>query len=147
MLAIEAIKKINLSNLPPLSLLTGDDLGQFELLKEQLLKQIEFNAADLNYALFDMKEADYQQVELDLVSLPFFSDEKIIILDHFIDITTAKKRNLSDDELKKLAAELKKRCGCGGSVKDGNIEIQGEKRDLLKQLLEQKGFKVKLAGG
>ena len=46
--------------------------------------------------------------------------------------------DLSDDELKKLAAELKKRCGCGGSVKDGNIEIQGEKRDLLKQLLEQK---------
>ena len=55
--------------------------------------------------------------------------------------------DLSDDELKKLATELKKRCGCGGSVKDGNIEIQGEKRDLLKQLLEQKGFKVKLAGG
>lgn len=55
--------------------------------------------------------------------------------------------DLSDDELKKLAAELKKRCGCGGSVKNGNIEIQGEKRDLLKQLLEQKGFAVKLAGG
>ena len=55
--------------------------------------------------------------------------------------------DLADDEIKKLAAELKKRCGCGGSVKDGNIEIQGEKRDLLKQLLEQKGFKVKLAGG
>lgn len=55
--------------------------------------------------------------------------------------------DLPDDELKKLAAELKKRCGCGGSVKAGNIEIQGEKRDLLKQLLEQKGFKVKLAGG
>lgn len=55
--------------------------------------------------------------------------------------------DLSDDELKKLAAELKKRCGCGGSVKNGTIEIQGEKRDLLKQLLEQKGFTVKLAGG
>ena len=91
MLAIEAIQKNKFNpNLPPLTVLTGDDLGQFELLKEQLLKQIEFNAADLNYALFDMKEADYQQVELDLVSLPFFSDEKIIILDHFIDITTAK---------------------------------------------------------
>lgn len=48
--------------------------------------------------------------------------------------------DLSDDELKKLAAELKKRCGCGGSVKNGIIEIQGEKRDLLKQLLEQKGL-------
>ena len=54
---------------------------------------------------------------------------------------------LSDEELKKLAAELKKRCGCGGSVKNGMIEIQGEKRDLLKQLLEQKGFTVKLSGG
>jgi len=62
-------------------------------------------------------------------------------------IKSYQPRQLSDDELKKLAAELKKRCGCGGSVKDGNIEIQGEKRDLLKQLLEQKGFKVKLAGG
>lgn len=55
--------------------------------------------------------------------------------------------DLSDSELKLLAAELKKRCGCGGAVKEGNIEIQGEKRELLKSLLEQKGFKVKLAGG
>ncbi|MXN87934.1 stress response translation initiation inhibitor YciH [Pasteurella canis] len=55
--------------------------------------------------------------------------------------------DLSDAELKLLAAELKKRCGCGGSVKNGSIEIQGEKRDLLKQLLEQKGYVVKLAGG
>lgn len=52
-----------------------------------------------------------------------------------------------DDTLTKLAAELKKKCGCGGSVKDGVIEIQGDKRDLLKTLLEAKGFKVKLAGG
>ncbi|MFE4110268.1 stress response translation initiation inhibitor YciH [Kosakonia sp. YIM B13611] len=52
-----------------------------------------------------------------------------------------------DDALTKLAAELKKKCGCGGSVKDGVIEIQGDKRDLLKSLLEAKGMKVKLAGG
>ena len=52
-----------------------------------------------------------------------------------------------DAELTKLAAELKKKCGCGGAVKDGVIEIQGDKRDLLKQLLEAKGLKVKLAGG
>ncbi|ENL8544575.1 stress response translation initiation inhibitor YciH [Serratia marcescens] len=54
---------------------------------------------------------------------------------------------LDDAALDKLAAELKKKCGCGGSVKDGIIEIQGDKRDLLKQLLEAKGMKVKLAGG
>ncbi|MCV9877608.1 stress response translation initiation inhibitor YciH [Brenneria izbisi] len=55
--------------------------------------------------------------------------------------------DLDDDALGKLAAELKKKCGCGGAVKDGVIEIQGDKRDLLKQLLEAKGMKVKLAGG
>ncbi|MDE8034696.1 stress response translation initiation inhibitor YciH [Actinobacillus equuli subsp. equuli] len=55
--------------------------------------------------------------------------------------------DLDDVELKLLAAELKKRSGVGGSVKDGLIEIQGDNRDLLKQILEQKGFKVKLAGG
>lgn len=55
--------------------------------------------------------------------------------------------DLDDAELTKLAAELKKKCGCGGPVKDGIIEIQGDKRDLIKSLLEAKGMKVKLAGG
>lgn len=55
--------------------------------------------------------------------------------------------DLDDAEMNKLTAELKKKCGCGGALKDGVIEIQGDKRDLLKNLLEAKGFKVKLAGG
>ncbi|OCG40040.1 stress response translation initiation inhibitor YciH [Gilliamella sp. Bif1-4] len=55
--------------------------------------------------------------------------------------------DIDHTQLLQLAAELKKRCGCGGAVKDGVIEIQGDKRDLLKSLLEDKGFKVKLAGG
>ena len=52
-----------------------------------------------------------------------------------------------DATLAQIAAELKKKCGCGGSVKDGIIEIKGDKRDLIKSLLEAKGLKVKLAGG
>ncbi|KKC99632.1 MULTISPECIES: stress response translation initiation inhibitor YciH [Photobacterium] len=55
--------------------------------------------------------------------------------------------DVTDAELKLLAAELKKVCGCGGSVKDGTIEIQGDKRDLIKTTLEKKGHTVKLAGG
>ncbi|MBS0847235.1 stress response translation initiation inhibitor YciH [Citrobacter sp. JGM124] len=52
-----------------------------------------------------------------------------------------------DATLARIAAELKKKCGCGGAVKEGIIEIQGDNRELLKSLLEAKGMKVKLAGG
>jgi translation initiation factor 1 len=50
-------------------------------------------------------------------------------------------------ELKDLAGALKKRCGCGGTIKDGVIEIQGDHRDTLLSELQARGYKVKLAGG
>ena len=106
MLAIEESQKLTLSNLPSLSLFTGTDQGQFEVMKSQVLKQIGYDSADLNFAYFDMKEVVYKDVELELVSLPFFADEKIVILDHFVDITTAKKRFLADDELKSFEEYL-----------------------------------------
>ncbi|MDD1792220.1 stress response translation initiation inhibitor YciH [Enterovibrio sp. ZSDZ42] len=55
--------------------------------------------------------------------------------------------DMTDTELKLVAADLKKVCGCGGSVKDGVVEIQGDKRDQIKAYLEKKGHTVKLAGG
>ena len=100
MLAIEESQGLTMKNLPVLTVFTGDDLGQFEVMKSQVLKQIGYDPADLNFAHFDMKEATYKDIELELLSLPFFADEKIVILDHFVDITTAKKRYLTDDELK-----------------------------------------------
>ncbi len=54
---------------------------------------------------------------------------------------------LEAKDLKKLAKDLKKLCGCGGSVKDGIIEIQGDNREIIKGFLEQKEYQVKLAGG
>lgn len=100
MLAIEESRKLSLANLPSLTLFTGTDQGQYNVMKAQVLKQIGYDPADLNFAYFDMKEVDYKSLELELVSLPFFADEKIVVLDHFLDITTAKKRYLTDDELK-----------------------------------------------
>lgn len=54
---------------------------------------------------------------------------------------------LSITEIKELAKELKKKCGTGGSIKDGVIELQGDVRDQVKALLEKKGFKTKICGG
>lgn len=49
--------------------------------------------------------------------------------------------------LKLLSGELKRRCGTGGTVKDGEIEIQGDHCDLLVGELARRGFTVKRAGG
>lgn len=54
---------------------------------------------------------------------------------------------LTEQELKPLAKKLKQLCGTGGSIKEGNIEIQGEQREKLKGYLEDQGFTVKIAGG
>lgn len=50
-------------------------------------------------------------------------------------------------ELEKLCTQLKKRCGTGGTTKDGTIEIQGEHRDTLVAELSKLGYTVKKAGG
>lgn len=102
MQAITEIKHLTVQTLPPILVLTGEDVGQFEWLKKDILKKIGYDPSDLNYSYFDMKEASYAEVELDLVSLPFFADEKIVILDHLLDLTTAKKRNLTDEDLKQF---------------------------------------------
>lgn len=54
---------------------------------------------------------------------------------------------LRGEALAQLAKQLKQRCGAGGTVKDGVIEIQGEHRDLLVQELSGQGYTVKRSGG
>jgi len=49
--------------------------------------------------------------------------------------------------LKQIAKELKQKCGTGGTVKNGVIEIQGDQRDLLVEELSSRGYTVKRSGG
>jgi translation initiation factor 1 len=62
-------------------------------------------------------------------------------------VTTVANVPLDDDGLRELAGRLKKRCGVGGSVKDGVIELQGDHRDTVLEALKGDGYDAVLAGG
>ncbi len=62
-------------------------------------------------------------------------------------VTTVFDVPLDEDGLKELAALLKQRCGTGGTLKDGRIEIQGDQRERIVAELEKLGYKVKRVGG
>jgi len=55
--------------------------------------------------------------------------------------------SLNKDALKKLGKTLKAQLGTGGAIKEGNIEIQGDHREKLLELLEKQGIQAKIAGG
>ena len=62
-------------------------------------------------------------------------------------VTTVSGVPLDDAALRALAGRLKKRCGVGGSAKDGVIELQGDHRTVVVELLRAEGYDVVLAGG
>ncbi|HEY5808536.1 MAG TPA: translation initiation factor Sui1 [Povalibacter sp.] len=62
-------------------------------------------------------------------------------------VTVISGLGLSAGDLEALATDLKKKCGSGGAVEDGRIEIQGDHRDRLVEELIRRGWKTKRAGG
>lgn len=62
-------------------------------------------------------------------------------------VTLIKNLHLSPDSYKTLTKHLKQRCGSGGTVKGGVIEIQGDHREAIALALQQLGYRTKMAGG
>jgi translation initiation factor 1 len=62
-------------------------------------------------------------------------------------VTLLKGLVLTEGDMAALAKTLKQACGSGGTVKDGVIEIQGDQRERIAEVLRKLGYKVKLAGG
>lgn len=54
---------------------------------------------------------------------------------------------LDEQQIQDMASRLRKKCGVGGSVKAGTIELQGDQRELAKAWLIEHGYKAKFAGG
>ena len=62
-------------------------------------------------------------------------------------VTLLKGLVLTEDDLTSLAKTIKQACGSGGTIKDGVIEIQGEHREKIAEILTKLGYKIKIAGG
>ena len=65
--------------------------------------------------------------------------KSLTVAKNFIGISLAEKQD--------LAKKIQKACSVGGTVKDGCIEIQGDKREEMKRILTEAGFKPVFAGG
>lgn len=63
----------------------------------------------------------------------------VTVVTHFIGIGLAEKEQ--------LAKRMRAACGCGGTVKDGRIEIQGDQRETVARILAEAGFRPVFAGG
>ena len=63
------------------------------------------------------------------------------------EVTVIYDLQLASGDMKALAKTLKQRCGTGGTIKDGNIEIQGDQRETVAAELQRLGYKTKFTGG
>lgn len=108
MIDIEKIAQLSKANLAPVTVITGADQGQYAQMKRLFLDQLNYHANDLGISYFDISTANYQDAQMELESLPFFAEDKIVIFDYFLDITTSKKAYLDVKASKQFESYLEK---------------------------------------
>jgi len=62
-------------------------------------------------------------------------------------VTVVGNLELAPKDMEALGKALRKLCGAGGTVKEDEIEVQGDQRDRIAEALRSRGFKIKLVGG
>jgi len=91
----------------------------------------------------------YQQIE-ESATLPAKQQNLLVVLDKSMragkQVTLVKGFIGASADLDQLGKLLKSKCGVGGSVKDGEIIIQGDHRDKIVLLLQKEGYKTKRSG-
>ncbi|MFC3561520.1 translation initiation factor [Pedobacter jamesrossensis] len=116
------------------------------------MKQKKNSLSDLGGIMYSTNpEFEYEQEIDDRVTAPNQQQDLRVMLDKknrggkAVTLITGFKGKTEDLEI--LGKMLKNKCGVGGSVKDGEVLIQGDVRDKVMLILQKEGFKAKKAGG
>ena len=108
------------------------------------------NRSGIVYSTDDQFDYDYDEQEEE-ATLPPSQQHLKIMLDRKQrkgkEVTLITGFTGAEEDLKALGKQLKSKCGVGGSVKNGEILLQGDFRDKAMQLLINEGYNVKKAGG
>ncbi|MGL5342551.1 MAG: DNA polymerase III subunit delta, partial [Lactococcus garvieae] len=91
MSAFEELEKIKKAGLPQILVLYGEEEDLVQELKSRLLNDVHFDSTDLGQAYFDLNSANANLALEELESLPFFVEQKLVILENLTNLTTVKK--------------------------------------------------------